>query len=181
MPRPVGLDPPRSGLTSPLHLFSLPVAVLCSVLFHPALNEQVEEISTFSRTQKSNLCLQRWSAHPTYCTCICCSFMLSESAFRLSCHDGATEMRDFQAVLERPAKSVAYTLLLSQLCRYCLYGCTKRKKNSMGGWETWHCLAPACFRRSCCSQKRSPALLQMWCAPDLVCTQADHFLHLLGF
>lgn len=164
----MGLNPTCSALPSSLSWFSLPVAILCSVSFHPALKEQMEEISTFSRTQKSNLHLQRWSAHPTYCTCtLSCNLMLSQLIFRPSCHDDATEMRVFQAILERLAEFIAYTLPLGQLFRCCLCGCMERKKSSVGVWETWLCLSPVSFGRSHCSQQCSPALLRVRCAQRL--------------
>lgn len=63
----MGLDPTCSALPSSLSCFFSLVPILCSATFHPAPKEQMEEISSFSETQKSNLHLQRTNAHPT-CT-----------------------------------------------------------------------------------------------------------------
>lgn len=131
----------NSSQPSQLVLFTCGYFMLC-VISSSSERASGRNIHVFQNL-KSNLCLQRWSVHPTYCTCtLSCNLMLSDSTFRPSCHDGATEMRVFQAVLERLAKSLAYTLPLSQLCRCCLCGCTERKKSSTGRWETWFCLAP---------------------------------------
>lgn len=100
------------------------------------------------------------------CT-LSCNLMLSQLIFRPSCHDDATKMRGFQAILERLTEFIAYTLPLGQLFRCCLCGCIERKKSSVGVWETWLCLSPVSFGRSHCSQHCSPALLRVQCAQRL--------------